>query len=216
MAERDEVRASRRAVLCAVCVVPVVAGCGADPEAAPGPSGSASATGTPTGTPSPSGSPNGATARPTGGTTPSASATSAPGAAPASPSARAGGSAPTAATEPTPTATRDSPKPTPKPTADAPPPGALVKVSAVPVGGGVVLNGDDIVVTQPSSGTFRGFSDSCTHRGCDVGSVSGGNIVCPCHGSTFSVVDGSVTRGPATKPLSSRSVTVRSGWVCKA
>lgn len=89
-----------------------------------------------------------------------------------------------------------------------------MKTSAVPVGGGVVIGGKGIVVTQPSAGTFRGFSSTCTHQGCSVNQVTGGRIVCPCHGSEFSVVDGSATKKPAIKPLGTRSVTVRSGWVC--
>jgi len=86
----------------------------------------------------------------------------------------------------------------------------------VPVGGGVVLASKSIVVTQPSTGSFRGFSSTCTHRGCTVDRVSAKNIICPCHGSQFSIADGSVTNGPALKPLGARAITVKSGWVCQA
>ncbi|WP_233533226.1 Rieske (2Fe-2S) protein [Antrihabitans sp. YC2-6] len=82
---------------------------------------------------------------------------------------------------------------------------ATISAANVPVGGGTVLG--DVVVTQPSSGDFRGFSSVCPHFGCAVSDVSGGTINCPCHGSKFGL-DGSVLVGPATAPLAPRSVTV--------
>jgi nitrite reductase/ring-hydroxylating ferredoxin subunit len=86
--------------------------------------------------------------------------------------------------------------------------GALANTSDIPVGGGKVFKDQEIVVTQPKSGEFRAFSAICTHRGCTVGSVSGGTINCPCHGSKFSAADGAVKSGPATKALSEKSVKV--------
>lgn len=86
--------------------------------------------------------------------------------------------------------------------------GALANTSDIPVGGGKVFKDDKVVVTQPTSGEFRAFSAVCTHRGCTVGSVSGGTINCPCHGSKFSATDGAVQNGPATKALAAKSVKV--------
>ncbi|HET9972900.1 MAG TPA: Rieske (2Fe-2S) protein, partial [Streptosporangiaceae bacterium] len=63
----------------------------------------------------------------------------------------------------------------------------LAKASDVPVGGGTVLTDKKIVITQPQSGTFHAFTAVCTHAGCTVGSVSGGTINCPCHGSRFNI-----------------------------
>lgn len=83
-----------------------------------------------------------------------------------------------------------------------------VKTADVPVGGGVVLADQKVVVTQPTAGTYKAFSAVCTHQGCVVASVSAGTIVCPCHGSTFSAADGSVQGGPAPAPLKSLAVTV--------
>jgi Rieske Fe-S protein len=86
--------------------------------------------------------------------------------------------------------------------------GALANTSDIPVGGGKVFKDDKVVVTQPKSGEFRAFSAVCTHRGCTVGSVSGGTINCPCHGSKFSITDAAVKAGPATKALSEKSVKI--------
>jgi nitrite reductase/ring-hydroxylating ferredoxin subunit len=78
--------------------------------------------------------------------------------------------------------------------------GTLVATSQVPVGGGVILTEQNVVVTQPTSGSFEGFSATCTHAGCQLGSVSGGTINCGCHGSQFSITDGANVTGPSGSP----------------
>jgi Rieske Fe-S protein len=85
-------------------------------------------------------------------------------------------------------------------------PGVLAKTADVPVGGGVIVG--DIVVTQPTAGKFTGLSSVCTHAGCNVSKIADGTIDCPCHGSRFNL-DGSVAKGPATKPLESKPVVVQ-------
>ncbi len=82
----------------------------------------------------------------------------------------------------------------------------IAKTADVPVGSGVIV--DKIVVTQPSTGEFKGFSAICTHAGCTVNKVADGTIDCPCHGSKFNL-DGSVANGPAAKPLEPAAVTVQ-------
>lgn len=77
----------------------------------------------------------------------------------------------------------------------------LTAVSDVPVAGGVILASKGTVVTQPTKGSFKGFSSVCTHMQCTLNNVSGGSINCICHGSRFSIKDGSVINGPATTPL---------------
>lgn len=86
--------------------------------------------------------------------------------------------------------------------------GTTVPVSSVPVGGGVVLTDQQVVVTQPTAGTFRAFSAVCTHAGCLVTTVAAGVITCPCHQGLFSAADGSVTGGPPPSPLPSVPLTV--------
>jgi Rieske Fe-S protein len=78
---------------------------------------------------------------------------------------------------------------------------ALATTAEVPEGGGKIIDGKNIVITQPAAGTFKAFSAVCTHQGCIVSTVADGTIDCPCHGSKFSVKDGSVVNGPATRPL---------------
>jgi len=79
----------------------------------------------------------------------------------------------------------------------------LVATSDVPVGGGVVLASQDVVVTQPKKGTFEGFSATCTHEGCILSNVASGTINCGCHGSQFSITDGSNVAGPNGEPAGS-------------
>ncbi|GAA2426644.1 Rieske (2Fe-2S) protein [Mycolicibacterium llatzerense] len=83
-----------------------------------------------------------------------------------------------------------------------------VKAADVPVGGGVVLKEAKVVVTQPKAGEFKAFTAICTHKQCTVSKVADGTIDCPCHGSKFSAVDGSVVDGPADQPLAPKTVTV--------
>lgn len=94
--------------------------------------------------------------------------------------------------------------------------GPLTATKDVPVGGGVVLGDQGVVVTQPSVGEFKAFSATCTHAGCAVSAVEDGQIVCRCHGSEFSIADGSVTAGPASAPLAEKPVKVSGGEVTLA
>ena len=81
------------------------------------------------------------------------------------------------------------------------------KTSDVAVGSGTIFADGQAVVTQPAAGQFKAFSSICTHAGCPVADVTD-TINCACHGSKFSITDGSVVKGPATKALPARTVTV--------
>ena len=84
----------------------------------------------------------------------------------------------------------------------------LASTSDVPVGGCAVFESEKVVITQPAEGEFKAFSSTCTHQGCAVSSSSDGEIPCNCHGSRFSLEDGSVLNGPATSPLPEVGITV--------
>jgi Rieske Fe-S protein len=92
----------------------------------------------------------------------------------------------------------------------------LAKAADIEVGGGKVFTAEQVVVTQPESGTFKAFSAVCTHQGCIVSEVAAGTINCPCHGSKFKAADGSVANGPATSPLAAKKVTVKDGSIVLA
>jgi nitrite reductase/ring-hydroxylating ferredoxin subunit len=58
------------------------------------------------------------------------------------------------------------------------------------------------------------LADRCSHRGCSLhdGQLSGDEVTCPCHGSTFRL-DGSVVKGPATAPQPTFDVRTSGGKV---
>ena len=128
---------------------------------------------------------------------------------PASTGPTTSGPASSAPSSPSPSA---SSSPTPKKSATKKaakaPSGPSVAAAKVPVGGGVILDDADYVITQPTKGTYRAFTKICTHRQCKVMSVNDGTINCDCHGSKFSIDDGSVANPPANSPLEEFKTTV--------
>ncbi|MBY8864934.1 Rieske (2Fe-2S) protein [Streptomyces sennicomposti] len=86
--------------------------------------------------------------------------------------------------------------------------GVLARTADIPEGGGRVFAAQGVVVTQPVKGRFEAFSSTCTHQGCAVNRVADGVISCPCHRSEFSATDGSVRKGPATRPLPAKKISV--------
>jgi nitrite reductase/ring-hydroxylating ferredoxin subunit/uncharacterized membrane protein len=64
------------------------------------------------------------------------------------------------------------------------------------------LAGDTPVLLLRRTGRMYAIHDRCSHRGCPLsgGKVEGESVTCPCHGSRFSLSDGSIERGPATAP----------------
>ena len=89
----------------------------------------------------------------------------------------------------------------------------VARTADVPVGGGFIVKDHPVVLTQPRAGVFRAFTAVCTHQGCTVSSVGNGTIDCHCHGSRFSMVDGSVVNGPAAVPLTTVPVAVSGGQI---
>ena len=97
----------------------------------------------------------------------------------------------------------------------AAPANQLATTAEVPVGSGKIISGPNVVLTQPVAGTFKGFSAVCTHQGCIVDAIANGTIDCPCHGSKFSIKDGSVVNGPAPSPLPTVAITVQGTSILK-
>jgi Rieske Fe-S protein len=90
--------------------------------------------------------------------------------------------------------------------------GGIAATADVPVGGGLVLAEQELVITQPTKGEFKGFTAVCTHAGCLVDDVTD-TINCPCHGSAYSIEDGSVVGGPAPSPLAEEKLVVEGGSI---
>jgi Rieske Fe-S protein len=86
--------------------------------------------------------------------------------------------------------------------------GSTVTTAEVPVGGGFIMPNADFVVTQPTKGSYKAFSKICTHQGCPVSQIADKEIICRCHGSHFSIADGSVVSGPAQSPLPAATTKV--------
>jgi nitrite reductase/ring-hydroxylating ferredoxin subunit/uncharacterized membrane protein len=63
-----------------------------------------------------------------------------------------------------------------------------------------VTVGETPVLMLRHADGIHALHDRCSHRGCSLagGEVDGETVTCPCHGSQFSLRDGSVRRGPAT------------------
>lgn len=85
----------------------------------------------------------------------------------------------------------------------------LVKLADVPVGGSVsaTVDGEALLVSQPSAGTVMAFSAICTHQQCVV-AAAGAEFDCPCHGSKYDAATGDVLQGPALQPLTAIPVEI--------
>jgi Rieske Fe-S protein len=84
----------------------------------------------------------------------------------------------------------------------------IAQTTDIPSGGGKIFPDQQVVITQPTDGDFKGFSAVCTHQGCLVTKVESGTILCPCHNSSFTL-DGQVAGGPAPSPLPPEQITVK-------
>jgi nitrite reductase/ring-hydroxylating ferredoxin subunit/uncharacterized membrane protein len=75
--------------------------------------------------------------------------------------------------------------------------------------------GVPVVLTRTAGGQIKAYADRCTHRGGPLheGTVADSCIVCPLHHSRFSVADGSVVHGPATRPQPEYEVRIDAGRV---
>lgn len=74
-------------------------------------------------------------------------------------------------------------------------------------------NGAKVAIAR-AGGSLYGFSDICTHQGCNLalgGEIEGTDIFCECHGSGFSMATGEVVSPPATRPIATFPVREQDG-----
>jgi Rieske Fe-S protein len=93
--------------------------------------------------------------------------------------------------------------------------GVTAKTAEIPVGSGTIFPAAQTVITQPKAGQFKAFTAVCTHQACIVAEVTN-TINCNCHGSKFSITDGSVVNPPAQTPLARKKLTVKGDTVSVA
>lgn len=75
--------------------------------------------------------------------------------------------------------------------------------------------GDVPVLLVRYDGQIYALLDTCAHLGCSLagGHLKDRSIVCPCHGSRFSLDDGRLLNGPATFPEPHFDVRVQNGQI---
>ncbi|APT85735.1 iron-sulfur protein [Corynebacterium aquilae DSM 44791] len=84
-------------------------------------------------------------------------------------------------------------------------PNVTVDAAEVPVGSALVVG--EYIITQPEEGVFHAFSARCPHQGAKVSFVDGDKVVCPAHGSVFSIKDGAVISGPSRDGLAAAKLS---------
>ncbi|MBK9101030.1 MAG: Rieske (2Fe-2S) protein [Austwickia sp.] len=91
---------------------------------------------------------------------------------------------------------------------------AAITSGKVAVGKPAFLPDAQVIVTEPTRGQYRVFSNICTHQAARVDQVNAkGNLVCSLHGSEFDPATGEAKVGPAGKPLPSKVATVSGNQV---
>ena len=92
----------------------------------------------------------------------------------------------------------------------------LATTEEVPVGGGIVLADQQVVLTQPTEGEFKAYTAVCTHQQLMVTSVEDGVIHCANHGSAYDAATGEVTQGPAPSALAAIEIHVEGDRILTA
>jgi nitrite reductase/ring-hydroxylating ferredoxin subunit/uncharacterized membrane protein len=93
---------------------------------------------------------------------------------------------------------------------------AAADASLVPDGRPVrVVIDDTPVLLLNQDANIYAIHDRCSHRGCSLsdGKIEGDEVVCACHGSRFSLRDGSVRHGPATASQPAFQTRVEDGRI---
>jgi nitrite reductase/ring-hydroxylating ferredoxin subunit len=96
----------------------------------------------------------------------------------------------------------------------------IVQLSKIKVGGTFpfqLANGAPALLFRTKTGVFA-YQTICTHQGGVTKYFSAKKLlVCPVHNASFNPFKkGAVVTGPATNPLPTVKVTIKSGWVVLA
>lgn len=74
--------------------------------------------------------------------------------------------------------------------------------------------GVSVVLVKQGTNVWA-LADTCVHAGCSLsgGSLDEETIICPCHGSQYRLIDGTVVNGPATRPEPYYDVRIQNGMI---
>jgi nitrite reductase/ring-hydroxylating ferredoxin subunit/uncharacterized membrane protein len=78
-----------------------------------------------------------------------------------------------------------------------------------------VLAGEAPVLLVRATGRLLALANTCSHAGgpLDEGEFVDGCVICPWHGSTFRLENGTIVRGPASTPQPTYETRVQNGWI---
>lgn len=86
-----------------------------------------------------------------------------------------------------------------------------IPLSEIPAAGmhACTINGREIVICRTRDG-IHALDNICTHAYARLseGRLRGNRLICPLHGASFDVRDGSVLGAPATRPLATHALRV--------
>jgi nitrite reductase/ring-hydroxylating ferredoxin subunit/uncharacterized membrane protein len=71
------------------------------------------------------------------------------------------------------------------------------------------------ILLYRQTGQVLALANTCSHAGgpLDEGQLTDGCVICPWHGSTFRLADGSIVRGPASSPQPTYDTRLRNGHI---
>ncbi len=72
----------------------------------------------------------------------------------------------------------------------------IIPADGIPEG---ISFSDDVIIHKRGN-EITVFSARCSHLGCTINRFENNRLICPCHGSEYSV-DGKVSKGPSSRPL---------------
>jgi nitrite reductase/ring-hydroxylating ferredoxin subunit len=75
--------------------------------------------------------------------------------------------------------------------------------------------GDEEILLVNLENRIYALNNTCTHHGCRLseGTLEGGTVRCPCHGSVFNIKTGEVVEGPAKTPERVYAIAIEKGEI---